>query len=97
MLDPMVEALAESIAQKNGWGFAKGTSADGKNLSYLAFKIKGINIFIEEGATMKVFPAVAVNKVKREIDEYESRCDERHMDILGKVKLLNDVFGKEKI
>lgn len=97
MLDPMVEALAESIAQKNGWGFAKGISADGKKLSYLAFKIKGINIFIEEGATMKVFPAVAMNKVKQEIFEYESKCDEKHLDVLSKVKLLNNVFGKEKI
>lgn len=97
MIDPMIKALAASIAKDNNWPYAEGTSSDGKKLEFVAFKIKGMNIFIEEGATMKVFPAVAANKLKEQINEYMSKQEDKNTDILSQVKMLKKIFGKEEI
>ena len=91
----MVKALAESVAKDNGWPFSSGTSCDGKKLEFMAFKIKGMNIFIEEGATMKVFPVVAASKLKEKIDNYYANQEKKDKDILSQVKMLRSIFGKE--
>lgn len=97
MIDPMIKALAASTAKDNNWPYAEGTSSDGKKLEFIAFKIKGMNIFIEEGATMKVFPVAAASKLKEQINEYMSKQEQKDKDILSQVKMLKSIFGKEEI
>ena len=72
MIDPMVKALAESVAKDNGWPFSSGTSCDGKKLEFMAFKIKGMNIFIEELTPATEEDLVHYNKMVEEYRKHEA-------------------------
>lgn len=90
----MVKAIAASISDKNGWEFSTGHSSDGKDLEYMSFKVNGIYFFIDEGATMKVFPRTALSdkltdKVKLELGKTEKK------DIVTLLKTLDTALTKE--
>lgn len=95
MIDPMVKAIAASISDRNGWSFTTGTTADGKEIEYLSFKIKGVHFFIDEGCSLKVFPRSALaNKMCQEIQIYLGQTNKKDMSTL--IKMLDDIYNKEK-